>query len=441
MRKISKFLFAMSLLFSLLFTLFLPEIFCEDREEIRAIMSREETLAAIGMEYGEKIDEEENFDNSDNPNDLKLDPLLEKSLEMRDEVNQPDIVVCANGESEPFLVDQDVTMFAYEEYKHLNESILFYPKFLKKTKQVRDFLRQPRHFNGKNVETNTTDGEKINYTYFDRNSDTLLVIGGALMNQERVASFVKMFSEYDVVIFNHRGVETKKGSVFNPSTWGYLVPSSCVSEGLNGKKVKLGQVEEKDVLAVVYDCWKRKTYRKVYGLALCYSAPIFIKAAVTRPKLFDKLILDGCWVSIDSILYNFAKTCGGKKASHWVHKILPTNKDWFISAYLWLGEKLSRIKYRSIKFDFKPFLRELKIPVLLIHGTDDVFISEDELRTVWKNISSDEKALILTTYNHIHNHLKRKELYKYWSDSFLELDYQDFLDSLRGTMVKPSVGV
>jgi hypothetical protein len=353
---------------------------------------------------------------------------LERAFVLREQSYQTDLVVCADDQSEPFLISHSVTVSAQEQNRDLNESILFYTPFLKKTEQVRDFLYSEHHFGGKNITTD--DKLKINYTYFDRDSDTLLVVGGGFLNQERVASFVKMFNECDVVIFNHVGIAYEESGIFKPSTWGYLIPSTFVFEGLNGKEVTFGKKEEEDVFAVVYDCEKNKTYKHVYGLALCYSAPIFVKAATVRPGLFDKLVLDGCWMDADNIIDAYVNTLGDEDRS-WFYKLLPTSKDWCKKTFKWVGEKVSRIGLSGEKFDFTPHFKNLMIPTLFFHSANDLLVSNQDFLDLYSFVPQGQKVAILTKNGHMRNHIKQNELYEYITKSFFELPVIDFSDSLR----------
>lgn len=356
------------------------------------------------------------------------DARLEKAFAIRTSVYGTDIVVYAKDQ-EPFLVSYDVMRRAEKRYRSLTESILFYPPFLKQTGLVRSFLQSPHHFNGKLNKVYTIDGEEICYTFFDRGSNNLMVIGGGLVNQERVASLVQMFNDYDVVIFNHRGIEYEKSSLFYPSTWSYIVSSACVFEGLNGNKITFGEKEDFDVRAVVSDVLAKKTYENVFGLAFCYSVPIFIKAAVVNPGLFTKLILDGAWVNSDAMIDSYIVSCGGREEKSWPFTLLPNKLK---AALFTLGELVSGMQLQSNKIDFTPYFRNLTIPVLFIHSTNDTLVTNDAFQDFYAQIPSNEKVVVLTTNGHAKNHLKRSCLYKYIAESFFALSYQSFVAAQLG---------
>jgi pimeloyl-ACP methyl ester carboxylesterase len=349
------------------------------------------------------------------------DDLLVRAFAMRSGAFHSDLVVCGAGQPAPFLIHYEVAKLARQEHKDLDESVLFYTPFLKQTKWVRDFLLSPNHFNGHHQKTYTNDGATIDYTYFDRDSDTLLVVGGGFMNQERVASFVKMFNQYDVVLFNHRGIDYDSWNV-RPGSWFF--------EGLHGSNVTLGEKEEQDVIAVIYDILKHKSYAKIYGLGLCYSAPVFIKTAVARPKLFNKLVLDGSWIHIDKVFEAYSKIFWGENEDGLLRKIMPTDHEWYLNTFTWMSEFLSGVKLRSKPFDFSQYLKRLTSPVLFFHSSDDLLVTDNEFHDVYRLIPSNEKVAILTTNNHMSNHLKQNKIYKSVVKSFYEAQFDEFLTGL-----------
>lgn len=358
-------------------------------------------------------------------NEPKVKNLIEEAFEKRDRASINEFVMLC-GSSDSFVVGNAVVKDAYQENKYLNESILFYTKFLKDHNSVRDFLCSP-HFNGQYSKTNSIDGETIHYTHFNRGSNTLLVIGGGASNQEMLSPFVQMFPRYDVVLFNHRGIEFDKCSIFNPLGWSYCVSSACILNGLHGSKMQFGKVEENDVLAVIFDLFKKKAYDKVYGLATCYSAPIFIKTAIVRPGIFDKLIIDGGWMSVQDTFRRFITEAKERFRERWFSKVLPDPDGAIMS---WLGGKLSGINFDAANFDFVPYVQQLSVPVLFFHSANDVIVPNFEFINMWNQVPSTEKAVVLTLCKHLNNHLKMKEFYKYSAEAFFDLSFGDFVKKI-----------
>jgi pimeloyl-ACP methyl ester carboxylesterase len=355
--------------------------------------------------------------------------FLTAAFAMRDQISYRDFVFLSNTR-EPFLMGQESIRGALEKNRYFNESILFYTKFLRRRVEVREFLRAPRHLEGKYLRTRTCDDETIHYTYFNRGSDTLLVIGGGTMNQERVASFVQMFPRYDVVIFNHRGVSYNMPFACNPFNWGHCFVTNCVLNGANSSKMQYGRVEENDVIAVIFDIFKRKTYKKVYGLGICYSAPIFIKTAVVRPGIFDKLVVDGGWISIAQTVERFTSVVIDEISHRWWGKLLPVKAEWFYNFLSEVGKFFGGLDQEKISYDFTPYLRQLKIPIFMIHSANDRVVPNEEFELFWNFLGSEKKVAMLTMGGHISNHLKHKEVYAHTVEAFFDRPSDEFLTSV-----------
>ena len=233
------------------------------------------------------------------------------------------------------------------------------------------------------------------------------------MNQERLAPFVQMFNEYDVIIFNHRGVPFNKGV-------GPL-------EGVSGREMTFGKREEHDLLAVIFDLFKQKNYAKIYGLGLCYSAPILMKASVVRPGVFDKLILDGAWVSAKDTIDRLGKYLLLQAKDKWWGRLFPLDAYWFKGLLTWLGKVISGVNPKNIDFNFVPYIQQFHTPVLFIHGQRDPIVPNSEFMFLWNQVPSKEKSVLLTSGGHVSNHLKFKEVYKEICERFFELPFDEFV--------------
>ena len=117
-----------------------------------------------------------------------------------------------------------------------------------------------------------------------------------------MSPFVAMFPDYDVVIFDFRGHGYRPFSITDTETWPLSLTK--VGFGIDGSLVTFGLNEDKDVFAVVdgfkalKQCHYGKAYKNVFGLGVCYGALIFLKTLSVYPGIFDKLVLDGCWLSL-----------------------------------------------------------------------------------------------------------------------------------------------
>jgi pimeloyl-ACP methyl ester carboxylesterase len=319
-------------------------------------------------------------------------------------------------------------------HKNLNQSIFFDPNFIRsEPSKVREYQLQSkpaREFVGEEFEITTDDGERLGATFFDRGSDTLLVIGEGFTNErENLSSFVAMFPEVDVVLFDFRGHGYRPFALNDTQTW--PVNPLRWAFGIDCKKVTFGQTEHNDVYAVV-DGFKRikqhrtgKAYKQVCGLAVCYSAFIFLKSLSVFPGLFDKLILDGCWLSLplyfDKVKRDMKTICdpqAGGWSDHWFFSN-PRVRDtvgYIAENYVLNLSDISLL-------DFTPKIKNT--PLLFFYGKDDYMVKRNEFEQLWNSLDT-EKTVIVTSNPHVRNHLKQKELYKLICDLFLELP-QDHL--------------
>ncbi|MCK4517991.1 alpha/beta hydrolase [Candidatus Babeliales bacterium] len=350
--------------------------------------------------------------------------------------------------SKKTLLDPRIEILAKHANAHLNSNPLFNTKLLRKSDAVREYLTSQHRGGGTQHTCTTVDNETIEYTYFDRGSDQLIIVGPGFSNRELMAPFVGMF-DCDVVIFDHRGHEYKPIKWYNPSTW-KLNPIRLFFH-LNSRKIRLGEVEHNDVISIVTTLKQQKNYAQVCGLGICYSAVMFVKAHAiykeqTGTNLFDKLICDGIWPSLRKQIerrasnpltflpHPYRNFCQGNR-----HQKLPVNKRWFTPIALKAAEILTGIPFRKLNLNLLDYLHPIDIPVLFFHSKDDKSIPLDEFQSVWNNATQTKQKVALITPNHLHcrKHLKDKEFYKLICDSFMELEFEQFIDGLQnpGTLV------
>lgn len=266
----------------------------------------------------------------------------------------------------------------------------------------------------------TEDNVDITYSYFNRNADTLLVIGPGFTNaKEKMAPFVHMFTNYDIAIVNFRGHGYSNSIRISPLYNMLGIDSS----------VQLGAHEEKDIIAVTTQLKKTKKYKTVIGLGICFGAFIVAKAESVHMQqhqmpLFDKIILDGCWLSLNKFAEKITNDpyliinpqTGG--ASNWVRSLF---KRKAISNCLQCCiEKGLNIQFAQV--DILDHLKHIHIPTLLFYGKDDLTITRHEFEEIWQGLASTKKAAIITSNPHVHNHLKSKEMYKLATELFIEQD-------------------
>lgn len=339
-----------------------------------------------------------------------------------------------------FAVQQSIKDFAYAINKNLNQSMLFNAELVSNIKAMREYHLKPKPFAGSTgalYEVYTDDGVTINCTYFDRGSDTLLLIGGGFTNErEYMSPFIDMFPDYDVVLFDFRGHGYSEFSLGDPDTW----PTNITKKnfGIDPDAVYFGVKEHLDVFAVV-DGFKRlkthvagRAYKNVFGLGVCYGAFNFLKTASMFPKLFDKLILDGCWFSlplfIDKIKRDL-KTLFNPQVGGWSNHWFFGNKN-VVAGAEYCARNIIGLKLGDISLlDYVANCKET--PLLFFHGKDDYMVARNEFEQLWDAVQAKEKTVVLTSNPHVKNHWKEKELYKMISELFFQLPQAELVQHLQ----------
>ncbi len=386
--------------------------------------------------------------------------------------------------------------WASKEFASLNQSIFYDTNFIVNSERVRERHLKYGHDKrnkGEKVSFKTSDGVMISCTYFDRNSDRLMIIGEGFTNErEKMTPFLSTISDCDIVLFDFRGQGYKPTKFITPVFFGAALASyvlfnallkqdpaaadqsklfnkrtgknlalsgvtallisalgvnpfnwsarlSQMTFGINSNLLTLGEKEELDVLAVADGFKKKKEeqtgkeYKQVYGLGICYGAFVFAKTEAMYPKTFDKLILDGCWHDLPSIIAKLKKDlrmlCVPQRGG-W-SKVWPLSRPWCQDVVQVLARHVWGIKFDgNITLEnYLPILTDT--PILYFHGKDDLMVPFNEFTEIWKKTASGKKTVILTSNEHVINHLKQKQLYKVLSELFLDLDYGVFTDVLR----------
>lgn len=317
----------------------------------------------------------------------------------------------------------------YALLERLNPT-LFNTALLRKPEATRHFLKfLPRHL-GVGVAGSTplleAPSKKITFTYFDRGSDELVIIGGGFANpREMLAPLLGIFVDYDVVIFDHvgHGIDYKPESLLG---WLYKSMLDIDFEALRG-----GTQEENEILSIVQHFKEKKAYKNLYGVGFCYSTGLFMKTAANHPGIFKKLILDGAWESGEALMKRFADKpelfFDPQRGSPAV-ETMNIKQKLVYKFYMWvMAWKAMQRHIRGTASELVPNGAALKklgdTPVLLIHGINDLVISEKQFNAVWNN-KEGEKTAILTDSRHLQNHIKYKQLFAWCANCFLDLGNQ-----------------
>lgn len=317
------------------------------------------------------------------------------------------------------LDEQD--QLARKQLNALNQSLFFKTEILKNKAVMQALLNRDPHHSERSVRT--SDGVAITYSFFDNHKKDLVIVGPGFTNDKgKLANLKEILSTCDVAILNFRGHGTRKS----------LSPLYKML-GIGGE-VRLGAEEEKDVIAVVNDA--RKDHELVIGLGICFGAFVIAKAQALAEqkgeKLFDKIIVDGMWLSLPSFAEKiiadpaliFNPQRGG--ASFLVKSIFKrpiVQKCLFGCIKKGTGVAIEQV-------DLTDLLQHITIPTLMFYGKDDLTISRAEFEKVFNLLGAHEKAAIVTSNPHVLNHIKSKELYALACQLFIEQPFDAFIDML-----------
>jgi len=333
------------------------------------------------------------------------------------------------GESLP--MSPVIAAFAQEEHAYLDNAF-----FYKNIRILHDALKVRAHQLRKTpgsktkvslVAAKTDDGETIRGTFFDRGSDTLIVVGPGFTNtREKMAPFAEMFTEEDVLFFDLRGHGEEAVSLVKPKTW--VSPVKHLF-GIDNKKVTFGAKEDRDVHAIVSKMKARKHYNTVVGLGVCYSTVAFAKAASIYPRLFDKLILDGSWLTLQATVETLAKD-PSKLVHPQIHSPLrnrwPFNQTWFQNTLITSGEWLLGMRLNETSMlDYLPKLDD-RLEILFIHGKKDALIPNKHFEIIWGATKCPKRTAVITSCKHVRNHLSKKKKYAGLCKLFIHNSYRSF---------------
>jgi pimeloyl-ACP methyl ester carboxylesterase len=337
---------------------------------------------------------------------------------------------------EDFELPPQLEALAQTCYSHLNSSLFFNTKFIQHPQEVRQWHKE--RLNGQCFTVTTRDGFQISGTFFDRHSDHVIIIGpGFTNNRELMAPFVAMFEDADIVLFDFRGhgYGEKPISFFSSSLSMYFFEADA-------HKTTIGKKEELDVLAIISHIKKIKNNPnyKIYGLGICFGAFVFLKTAALYPNTFDKLVLDGCWLSLRLFIEKIKKDprliCvpqEGGWEKNWFFRRKLTQKALEPLARYLFGFDLAEVSLVDILEKNKTNLQQLD--VLFFQGKNDLVVLRNEFEQFWNALPTQKKTAIITSNPHVKNHWKQKELYALLCRLFFELPQPNFIAALKSPTI------
>jgi hypothetical protein len=247
----------------------------------------------------------------------------------------------------------------------------------------------------------TPSGISVPMTLYDRNSDTVIVIAQALpATKEQMVKFVKIFPHYDIVVFDYRWAHN-----YNSQLIKSIVKAQAV------KNILLNEIEE--LTTVVDFVVQKKNYTTVVGLGQCYSCFHLIKLQSERVRHyghgpFTHLILDSAWFSLRALA---KRIC--------FDPLLPINPKhggapfyirWITNSMLCKNLIIDLVFMFVKNISIKSYLDTVGIPVLFIHGSNDLFVPRKDFQKIWESANRKNRAVLFTPFEHVSN-LRNKKMY------------------------------
>jgi len=312
--------------------------------------------------------------------------------------NESDFSLLTSGTNEPLKLFANKKEFQERSYSYENAK--------------KDTLALRKHLEGTSHTVTLSSGLALPVTHFDRHSRTVVILGqGFLEGKERWNAVVPLLADYDVVVFDYRWLQA--------TSWWYVDHP--------GKRFVLD--EKEDVIRVVNFVKKLKTYTKVIGLAECYSCFTFAAAQADQEvkgnQLFDRLIFDCAFVSLDCACKNMLNNQGGnnKREPRWLKLFLRnTIVPWPI---------VRAMRFVIPRIALQDHIKNIKqAPILFIHGKNDQLIPFKKLVKECWSVTNTKKFLFITPFWHVSN-FTDWGVYKWVCDAFIQpSNVDDFIKNV-----------
>ncbi|MBX9831303.1 alpha/beta hydrolase [Candidatus Babeliales bacterium] len=269
------------------------------------------------------------------------------------------------------------------------------------------FRAQPQH---RTLCSPSQPNVRIPITFFDNNSDTIVVLGQSLpASKESMLGHAYLF-DCDVIMFDYRWHESYK-------TFLLKALASC------RPTQRILHDEEQEVRTVLNFIRTLKKYKRVIGLGECYSTYLFAKvqADETRARRqgpFTHLIFDSPWHSLRSFAESICNDpllplSPGKGGAPRVLKAVtscpPVKHIILATTFAFLNDVC-----------IEQHLAALTIPVLFIYGKNDLFVPEEHFSQIWGAAPRGLRAALITPYCHGENlNRESEELYRQVCERFI----------------------
>lgn len=258
----------------------------------------------------------------------------------------------------------------------------------------------------------TPTSKRVPIKLFLRNSNKLLILGpGYRTPKEKYIKYAQVFHDYDVVLFDFE--------------WPCL---SNITSNFLSAPIDTMFLEHKQVVLSLVNHFKtvpHKPYDQIIGLGTSYSAMVFLEAQYEgqqfKTKVFDKLILDSCPVTLADIVFQVVKrpslmtgnACVTQKPGFWSNLLEATRIPALCQ---------SIISY-PVTTDMCEVIASLdnQLPILFIHGKLDQLVPFSMFNKLWTASVSTRKIALITPLPHASNlNIQCPGTYKAVCDTFID---------------------
>lgn len=260
------------------------------------------------------------------------------------------------------------------------------------------------------LQLSTATGISVPVTFYDRQSDVVVIaVQGLPAQKESMEIFTEIFPLYDIICFDFR---------WNGNYEQFLMRSIIAREPI--KRVLLDEIEELET--VVSYVLHQKKYSTVVGLGECYGCFHVAKLQSDAIKQngkgpFTHIILDSCWHSLRSfaerICYDPYLPLSPQEGG--APKAITLLTDNFVVKKVLLGSLFKLLPNISME----PYITTIQVPVLFIHGRNDLFVPFDHFTKIFNAANSNKRAVLFTPYQHSNN-IGNKKVYQTVVHHFLQ---------------------
>ena len=228
------------------------------------------------------------------------------------------------------------------------------PKFYKDTNESEPSFAYER------IQLKTSEGIPIDawYSKTDSSKSCVILVHGYSVNKSHFEAEATMFKKwgYSVLLFDLRGHGRSGG---NTITYG---------------------MKESDELEKAYEFAKQRGNSRIIAYGVSLGAVICIKAVAAGEIHPDAIILDAPFGSLHEHFKGRARMLG-----------FPSEPFASLTTF-WIGIEKG---YNGFQHDAGVYAKKVNCPVLLQWGTKDPIVTRAEIESIFENLSSKKKKLVI----------------------------------------------